>query len=478
MMRICLAIADAVTCSHIRICYIYTCVFMLFAARKFMRIIRAKLAEERRRNAAATKLQCLYRQRCAWLRLLKLARERDFRLRMDAANAIQRTWRGAKGRHIYAIMRGLMQLRMVERGAAVRLQTAWRVFKSKRILFQLRELEKKHRFETKMATQIQKVWRGLRGRQKMEIRRNLAALKAISGPLQDEVRVLEHELLEVRRSYMQIRKQIEYCEDRFLSWSREYDKIKAVKAKEVDSDKVTGTTQRFETAFLRRALRTQIKAMRRNLEKLQSQREEVVFRLHDIDRRLRGKRRDLIPLEKDVITTTLDARKQRFADRQLRDNLAAAKIQALYRARTIRKAIRAGTNYWVQMQDEATGTPYYYNLWTEVSRWTRPIEFDLYDEGPTKHKTGWTQAYDEQIGSFYYYNTDTGEYRWDRPEEMGAEADSLYTGQPFTSQDKQSWWKVSGIITTLTSTRRTGCCTTMWCCGVMITSILFPGWCA
>ncbi len=152
-----------------------------------------------------------------------------------------------------------------------------------------------------------------------------------------------------------------------MVWNDEYDKIATWKKKEFDTDKLTGTTQRwvlmvgvavgriwslwmkivyvrsrprasraclrawrlrwcpactvqlfpifrgtwhprYETKFLRDALQTQIRAFHENLKTLKKNKEEAAIRLHDVNRQLRAKRRELVPLEKGVVTRTLEVR--------------------------------------------------------------------------------------------------------------------------------------------------------------------------
>ena len=63
---------------------------------------------------------------------------------------------------------------------------------------------------------------------------------------------------------------------------------------------------RYETKFVKEALGVQIRQFHENLEKLYKVKEEAAARLHDVNRRLRAKRRELAPLEKGVVHRTLE----------------------------------------------------------------------------------------------------------------------------------------------------------------------------
>ena len=75
------------------------------------------------------------------------------------------------------------------------------------------------------------------------------------------------------------------------TWAAEYKVVLSVQDEFYDSDKVTGTLQRFHTKFLRKALRTQLRTLEKELEKRHEAVEDATYRMHDIERRLRGELR-------------------------------------------------------------------------------------------------------------------------------------------------------------------------------------------
>jgi hypothetical protein len=88
-------------------------------------------------------------------------------------------------------------------------QTRWRTYKARKFLALMHEAQKKIRFLNESAAKIQKCFRGMKGRQFYEITRNLMALHAISGPLQDQIRGLDIQEKDVKRAFESIQKRIQ-----------------------------------------------------------------------------------------------------------------------------------------------------------------------------------------------------------------------------------------------------------------------------
>jgi hypothetical protein len=99
---------------------------------------------------------------------------------------------------------------------------------------------------------------------------------------------------------------------------------------------------RYETNFLREALFVQLKAFHVTLEKLKGQQVELAFKLHDVNRRLRSKRRELAPLEKNVLTRTLEARRIRLKERKALEYKSASILQGWARGVAVRRKLRLG----------------------------------------------------------------------------------------------------------------------------------------
>jgi hypothetical protein len=81
--------------------------------------------------------------------------------------------------------------------------------------------------------------------------------------------------------------------------------------KSYDTDKITGTMQRFRVEFLREALGQQMAKFHSNLNFMQKQFSDAAIQLQDVNRRLRTKKRELMPLERGIQTRTLEIRRER-----------------------------------------------------------------------------------------------------------------------------------------------------------------------
>ena len=127
-----------------------------------------------------------------------------------------------------------------------------------------------------------------------------------------------------------------------MTWDVERLKLASWRDKFYDTDKITGTMQRFKVTFLQEALGHQMTKFHRNLERMQKQFAEVSIQLQDVNRRLRARRRELMPLQRGIYARTLEVRRERFQFNKQRANLAAAKIQGLIRGRQTRRKIRLG----------------------------------------------------------------------------------------------------------------------------------------
>ena len=76
-----------------------------------------------------------------------------------------------------------------------------------------------------------------------------------------------------------------------MTWDVERLKLASWRDKFYDTDKITGTMQRFKVTFLQEALGHQMTKFHRNLERMQKQFAEVSIQLQDVNRRLRARRR-------------------------------------------------------------------------------------------------------------------------------------------------------------------------------------------
>eukprot|EP00924_Labyrinthula_sp_SR-Ha-C_P014161 maker-scaffold_72-snap-gene-0.53-mRNA-1 protein AED:0.00 eAED:0.00 QI:7/1/1/1/0.5/0.66/3/57/552 len=80
---------------------------------------------------------------------------------------------------------------------------------------------------------------------------------------------------------------------------------------------------------------------------------------------------------------------------------------------------------WIQVVDEASGEPFWYNKKTGVSSW-RKEELSAKQQEPDipPAPNKWTKYLDESSGRFYFYNEQTGDSQWTKPENFHDESES------------------------------------------------------
>jgi hypothetical protein len=102
-------------------------------------------------------------------------------------------------------------------------------------------------------------------------------------------------------------------QEQIIAWDEERHKMESWRDKFYDTDKITGTKQRFKVDFLKAALGQQMAKFHSNLNFMQRQFNEASIHLQDVNRRLRAKKRELMPLERGIQTRTLEIRRERWA---------------------------------------------------------------------------------------------------------------------------------------------------------------------
>eukprot|EP00948_MAST-09A_sp_MAST-9A-sp1_P003113 g3113.t1 len=106
---------------------------------------------------------------------------------------------------------------------------------------------------------------------------------------------------------------------------------------------------------------------------------------------------------------------------------AVLKIQAVYRAKKARGEIRVlrgelaaanstDENPWIEVQDPASGSTYYYHRDTKEVSWTKPSA-----DGEVSEDSKWVAQIDPNSGKTYWYHMETKETTWKNPLEKDVE---------------------------------------------------------
>ena len=69
---------------------------------------------------------------------------------------------------------------------------------------------------------------------------------------------------------------------------------------------------------------------------------------------------------------------------------------------------------WVQVIDEESGNPYWYDRATQTTRWDNPMDGHHRGATNTSLEDGWTRAHTGS-GEQYYVEKGTGETSWEKP---------------------------------------------------------------
>ena len=186
-------------------------------ARQFAERLRAEwrrvLAEQR----AAVVLQNAIRRKKAYQMIKVLRANKELLRRQAAASAIQRVYRGSRGRHIFALLRSLAHLRAVEEAAAARIQNVYKVHRAKSFMRALRAAEQERRALHAKAIEIQKVARGWLARIEAEVMRNQHAVDDLAAPIRADMKELEEARDLLRQELHDRRFRLENTEKRLVS---------------------------------------------------------------------------------------------------------------------------------------------------------------------------------------------------------------------------------------------------------------------
>jgi hypothetical protein len=451
-----------------------------FQARGELRRRREAWLLELKRQAAALDMQCAWRQFVARRELQRRRELAEHARRHRAATRLQAAWRGMRARHFSAIVRAFAHLRAAEAEAVLKIQTRWRVFKAAKIYAALLEGRGKLAGLDAAARIVQAAYRGLKGRQMADIAREVARVeaqrrheaeadaaaavaagstKAIAAAVTaKDLERLRGEATGLTRTKQRLEQEQETIKVKMRSWAGEAEELRFHGAAEVDSDKLTGVNQRYRADWLRKRMVEALDGMQKELRRLEAEVERVSFVLNDTRRRTRAAARVVEPTHDNVVELVLRRRREEFEARRTLRRAAAARIQGLWRAHSLRAAVRRGANPWVAIWDAEERHVVYFNTITQRTRLGKPVDYtvwggalpvqaqaeqeaasgEAYAEasgdafadasghaeagsaglfGLTvwEDAAGWYRGWDDTSGAYYWWSQETGEYRWEPP---------------------------------------------------------------
>ena len=424
-------------------------------AREEAEIRRERLRQLAREEMAARQLQRVYRGFVGRQEAKYARQAREYEKKIQAVLKIQRCWRGERGRHLFAILKSVALLRAHEKKNAETLQAWWRGIQGRRNFQQYKKFVLNKRMRLKAVADFQRIYRGHKGREDAEVKRALRAIDHKTKPLYHKIDMLNTDRKMVINDKTRMEGFLKTSEKTIAAIEEELNEVMQVKGAFYDSEKVTGTLQRFKTSYLQTALKATLDNIKARSEVETRALTQVLRSLNELDKAIRIQERKLKPLLRNV---EFDVRENRhiYLRRAVRDRQrGATAMQKLFRGYRVREAISrcGGVNYWIEAVDD-DGLPYFFNTWTQDRQERRPYEMVLFGDiggqgskaaGTASTKPGegspWIEVFDEESGSPYYVNSITNEYQWTVPK--GFEDADLH--------DRQSSWLEQDHMAMLTS---------------------------
>lgn len=417
-------------------------------ARKVRNARIAELLHMKKQQIGAVKMQKVFRGHKGRRNACILREEARQLRRINAAMTIQRHWRGLRDKHLAAVLLGLIKLRAYEHVAARKIQNAYRIHASKGFMKAMRLALKAQARRLKAATDIQRVLRGHRARGEAEVQRELQKLQVQARPLFAKEARLQTLVNDQRELVESLTRKLQADEDEERLLTVELGKTMQIKTKYHDSSRITGTPQRYLTQYLQVQLADQLRAKRVEIALDSRNLEVLTLTYSDTQKQLRLVKRELEPLADGVVKKTKANRTKRLQDTVRRQRWAATSIQRVFRGFRVRCAVAEGGNCWIEMWDAEARCVYYYNTFSGLTRWQRPLAMDIFhdhfaqpislSEDPTSlsppasipnsdppltgnsSRSNWFEAFDDRINATYYFNRTTKEYQWTKPDTLDA----------------------------------------------------------
>eukprot|EP00606_Chrysophyceae_sp_TOSAG23-5_P001109 GSChrysophyteH2.ASY1.ANO1.526.1 assembled CDS len=305
----------------------------------------------------------------------------------ESARLVQKTYRALLGRRRFrkALAAYIEKIRY---DAAKYIQKIFRGYRGKVIGVMMKQL-KKLRLRKIAAIKCQKIFRGHKGREARAIEKELRIFEQKAKPLTDLVKRLEEESMRQTKTIARIEGHVKRSEDELFKIERELSMCMATTNKYTDSSRINNTPQRFLTKYLRVRLQDHYdheKALHLARHKEMTKR-KAACRGYDME--ISAARRELLPLTTGVAIHVKKERTKVLRARVRGRKMSAMKIQALWRRAVVRVCFTdPHRDYWVECTDiEQSDKPYYYNTWTEVTEWKKPLVYRLFGgRGPKEEE--------------------------------------------------------------------------------------------
>ena len=308
-------------------------------------------------------------------------RREKFRiLRNKMAREIQRVFRGSRGRILAAITKALTELRAKNQWYAREIQRCIRGALARMRLVGQKEEKEKIRLRNVMSQRIQRIFRGHKGKEALEIEREIQRMELLAAPLFVKLKEQEEIFHKQAKLVRQLSFKDQLLEEGLRQVEKELMHVMVTNAKFTDCDKITGIPQRFLTKYLRVRLKDHFEHEEEVFKQRRSElRKEQKVEL-ELEEKVSHTRRELVPMTTGLIKKVKENRSSRLR-KLVRDQRAAStRIQALWRRALVRITyLEVDRDYWIECYDEKQGEkPYYYNTSSEVTAWRMPRAYKLF----------------------------------------------------------------------------------------------------
>eukprot|EP01041_Mallomonas_annulata_P002654 gene2654-5210_t len=346
---------------------------------------RAEIALYWRCWRMARHIQRCYRGHKCRRRVKSLREALWLQLQNKAATDIERAWRGRRDRVLTSLLRGLRDLRIKRIKGACTIQRNFRGWQARRRVERIQKELLVSRRRLVAACTLQRVYRGHKGKEAAEIERRLLEMESLAKPLLDLLATLEVEAGRLAAKVKHLEEVEEHLSSEVEAIERERLYADNTTSMWTDSTRVNGIPQRFLTKFLRVRLVDILKNTEMDWHK---KRKELLFTntaLKDVNRRVRGTQRELVPLTTGLVVKVRTERSKRLRLKVRTEKRAAVMIQAKWRGALTRLAYHdPARDCWIQCVDEDQGnSKYYYNTWTQQTVWKPPLAFRLFGQHDT-----------------------------------------------------------------------------------------------